>query len=169
MNHINIAIELNRNRDVFREMLHGVDDAQVKWKPLPEKWCMLEIVCHLYDEEVKDFRARVQQVLQDPALPLDPIDPVGWVQSRGYMQQDFEHVLHTFLAERMKSVNFLNSLNNPHWDNTYLHPKLGPMPASLFLHNWLAHDYHHIRQINELKYLYLKTKSKDPLSYAGEW
>src|SRR5882672_8592876 len=100
MNHINIAIELKRNKEVFRHMLHGIDDAQIKWKPAPEKWCMLEIICHLYDEEMKDFRARVQSVLEDPSIPLTPIDPVGWVTSNEYMRQDFEQVLHQFLAER---------------------------------------------------------------------
>jgi len=169
MNHINIAIELNRNKEVFRNMLHGVDDIQVKWRSQPGKWCLLEIICHLYDEEIKDFRARVQQVLQDPLLPLEPIDPQGWVTGNSYMQQDFEEVLHNFLAERGKSVNFLNTLTYPKWDNVHYHPKFGPMPASLFLHNWLAHDYHHIRQINELKYMFLKAHSTDALNYAGNW
>lgn len=27
--------------------------------PAPEKWCLLEIVFHLYDEEREEFRARV--------------------------------------------------------------------------------------------------------------
>ncbi len=169
MNHINIAIELNRNKEVFRSMLHGVDDVAIKWRPSPEKWCLLEIICHLYDEELIDFRARVQQVLNEPQLPLSPIDPIGWVASHHYMQQDFESVLHNFLAERGRSVNYLNALVAPRWDNVHEHPKFGPMPAILFLNNWLAHDYHHIRQINEVKYLYFKAVCKQPLNYAGNW
>jgi hypothetical protein len=43
------------------------------------------------------------------------------------------------------------------------------MSARLFLHNWLAHDYLHIRQINRLKFAYLKAHSDISLDYAGAW
>jgi hypothetical protein len=39
----------------------------------------------------------------------------------------------------------------------------------MFLHNWLAHDYLHIRQIIRIKYDYLKKTSGEILLYAGEW
>jgi hypothetical protein len=35
--------------------------------------------------------------------------------------------------------------------------------------NWLAHDYHHIRQVNRRLYEYLQFKSKANLAYAGNW
>ncbi len=169
MNYLKIAIELSHNKEVFRSLLHGVEKEQYNWKPAPEKWCLLEVICHLYDEECEDFRARMQQVLLDPHQPLQPIDPQGWVSSRGYMQKDYDNVLHAFLVERSRSVNYLNALVMPNWGNTHIHPQLGPVTASLFLSNWLAHDYHHIRQINELKYQYFKSKITEPLTYAGNW
>ena len=169
MDHITIAQELERNKGVFERILAGLGPEQYLWKPEPAKWCLLEIVCHLYDEEREDFRQRVQLVLQDPALPLPPIDPKGWVDSRKYLEQDYELMLNNFLAEREISVSFLRSLEAPKWANIYQHPVLGAMPASLFLHNWLAHDYHHLRQINELRYLFLKAHSDDALTYAGNW
>ena len=169
MNYLNVTIELSRNKEVFRNLLHGVEKHQYTWKPAPEKWCLLEIVCHLHDEECEDFRARAQQILQDPEQELAPIDPVGWVTSRNYMQQDYDNVLHAFLVERGRSVNYLNSLVTPMWHNTHNHPKLGPVSANMFLQNWVAHDYLHIRQINELKYRYFASKADEPLDYAGKW
>jgi len=169
MNHIVVAIELARNKEIFRNTLHGLDSTMVRWKPAPDRWSLLEVICHLYDEELYDFRARVQHVLTVPELPITPIDPLVWVTDNNYMQQDFETMLHNFLTERVKSVNYLNQLVVPRWQNVYQHPTLGPMPASLFLHNWLAHDLHHIRQINEIRYQYLKMQSPDGLEYAGKW
>jgi hypothetical protein len=55
------------------------------------------------------------------------------------------------------------------WHNTHIHPQLGTVTASMFLSNWLAHDYLHIRQINELKYLYFKQKTDESLEYVGNW
>jgi hypothetical protein len=169
MNYLKIAIELAHNKEVFRSLLHGVEKEQYLWKPAADKWCLLEVVCHLYDEECEDFRARVQQILHNPDHALAPIDPEGWVIDRKYLSKDYDHVLHAFLVERGRSVNYLNALVTPMWGNTNMHPVLGPVNASLLLSNWLAHDYLHIRQINELKYLYFCSRTDEPLTYAGNW
>lgn len=169
MNHKAITRDLLRNRDVFKALLSGLPYEEYSWKPGPDKWCLLEIVCHLYDEEREDFRARTAQVLETPAKPLPPIDPTGWVTERDYINQDYSDKLNLFLKEREKSVDWLQTLRSPEWDNAYEHPKFGPMTAKLFLSNWLAHDYLHIRQILKLKFEHLKQDSDETLTYAGLW
>jgi hypothetical protein len=169
MNHNKIIQELIRNKLVFNELLTGLTDKEFLWKQNSDKWCLLEIICHLYDEEREDFRTRTKQVLESPELPLPKIDPVGWVIERKYLQQNFSEKLKDFLSEREQSVKWLQSLKNPKWENAYNHPKLGKMTAKLILANWLAHDYLHIRQITKLKYDHLKSKSDEDLSYAGNW
>ncbi len=164
-----ITNDLERNRYVFDQLLSGIQRQQYLWKPLQEKWCLLEVLCHLYDEEREDFRARLQHVLEQPQHPLPSIDPQGWVTSRQYKEQDSDGMLKKFSAERMHSVEWLKSLTNPAWDDEHQHPKFGAMSGKLFLTNWLAHDYHHIRQITELKHDYLKAQSGESLSYAGDW
>lgn len=169
MKHYKMIDELARNRDVFKSLLMNISREEYLFKPTPEKWCLLEIVCHLYDEEREDFRARVKQVLADPEKLLLPIDPVGWVVEREYLKKDYTEMLQKFLYEREESVEWLQSLASPQWSNTVIHPKLGPLSAWLFLTNWLAHDYLHIRQVIKLKYDYLKTQSGEDLLYAGNW
>ena len=71
----------------------------MRWKVSPEKWCLLEIICHLYDEEREDFRARLQSVLNDPSQALPLSDPEAWIASRQYLQQDFAAKLDAFLQE----------------------------------------------------------------------
>ena len=161
--------ELNRNKNVFRALLQGIPREMQGWKPLPEKWSLLEIVCHLFDEEREDFRARLSHVIDMPEEPLPKIDPVAWVTGREYARQNFEKKLTAFIEERIKSVEWLASLKNPPLDNAYIHEKFGPMSGYLFLNNWLAHDYLHIRQIIRTKYEYLKVLSPVELGYAGEW
>ena len=169
MEYNKIIQELTRNKLVFKELLTGLGQEEYLWKQNPDKWCLLEIICHLYDEEREDFRTRTKQVLESPELPLPKIDPVGWVKERNYLHQNFSQKLDDFLSEREQSVKWLNSLENPKWNNAYDHPKLGKMTAKLFLSNWLAHDYLHIRQITRLKFDYLNYKSGEDLSYAGNW
>lgn len=164
-----IITELDRNKKVFEANLSGLNRTQTLWKPAKQTWSLLEIICHLYDEEREDFRARTKQILESIDKPFDPIDPVGWVESRKYIEQDFDKKLKDFLNERQKSIKWLNSLKNPDWKNFYKHPLFGKMTAGMFLANWLAHDYIHIRQIVKIKYAYLQSKSPENLKYAGDW
>lgn len=164
-----ITQSLSQNKKVFNDLLIDLTEEIYMWKPNPEKWCLLEIICHLYDIEREDFRARTKHMLETPAEPLPPVDPQGWVISKNYIQQDYDKKLNDFLLEREKSIRWLQALKNPKWDNAYEHRKFGKMTAGMLLSNWLAHDYLHIRQITKIKYDHLKELTKEDLSYAGSW
>lgn len=164
-----IIEQLAKNHNVFKELLMDINIEDYLWKERPDTWCLLEIVCHLYDEEREDFRQRTRLVLEDPRQELPKIDPVGWVKERQYTDQDYNKMCSLFLQERQQSVNWLKSLESPQWDQAYIHPVRGEMSAALFLSNWLAHDYLHIRQIIRIKYNFLKQLSSEPLDYAGNW
>jgi hypothetical protein len=161
--------QLARHGEVFRALLTDLAQDEIRWKPSPEKWCALEIVRHLHDEEREDFRARVMHILDTPDLPMPKIDPAGWVAERKYMDQDFHDVLDRFLAERERSVTWLRGLVDAPWGNIYMHPKVGAMGTDLLLANWVAHDLHHIRQLTNLRYGNLKAHTTVPLDYAGTW
>ena len=164
-----IINKLENNGKEFAVAMAGLSKEEIAWKPAPEKWCLLEVVCHLHDEEREDFRARLKQVLDDPQKPFASIDPVKWVTERNYMEQDFEYMLSQFLTERGESLKWLRQLKEPKWDNAYVHPKFGPLSAKFLLSNWLTHDYLHFRQILKLKYDFLKFSSEQNLDYAGNW
>jgi len=169
MDHAWAVGQLARHRDVFHALLTGLGDDEVRWRPEPGKWCVLEVVCHLHDEEREDFRARLRSVLEAPAAALPPIDPVGWVTSRRYLEQPYAATLDRFLAERDASLRWLRGLERPAWTNAHPHPRFGPMSAELFLANWVAHDMHHLRQVNALRHDWLAHAGRQPLDYAGRW
>lgn len=166
---LQIVQQLKKNKLVFLELLQDVDPDLVYWKPAEDKWCLLEILCHLYDEEQDDFRFRVKWVLERPGEAPPPFNPIDWVLEHKYMQQEYEPMLFKFIAERENSLRWLDDLQDPNWDNHYDHPKLGKLTASYFLSNWLAHDYLHMRQILKMKFDYLEHISGNDLNYAGTW
>lgn len=169
MNTTYIIEELKRNKTVFNDLLKDLNKDMYTWKPFAEKWSLLEVVCHLYDEEMEDFRARVKHTLENPELPLTPIDPVGWVTERKYAERDYDTALQKFLSERDHSIAWLTTLTDPKWDNAHKHTKFGDLTAEMFFTSWLAHDYLHIKQITKIKYDYFKSVVGDRISYAGEW
>ena len=168
MNHLKIIEHLRVNRDVFKNLFQTVSDEQARWKPGMDRWSMLEVINHLYDEEREDFRKRLELVLNNPDDSWPPIDPEGWVVQRSYNDRDLEQSLQNFFDEREKSLRWLNTLESPNWQATHCHPQMGPMSAELILANWLAHDMFHIRQTIDLHFNYL-SKAVEPVSlnYSG--
>lgn len=169
MNAEYIISQLDKSRSLFRELLEVHDHHFITYRPSEQKWCLLEIVCHLADEEREDFRNRVDSALHRSHEEWPSIDPAGWVTQRNYMGQDYFEKVSEFLHEREKSVHWLKSLNEPVWDSFYDHPKLGRMTAYYLLNNWLAHDYLHIKQIIKLRFDYLRDICGLDSNYAGEW
>jgi len=169
MDYKNIFSKLEENKSVFHGHLKNCSPEEYLWKNSPNKWCLLEVLCHLYDEEREDFRTRVSCSLEKPHQAPPPIDPVDWVTSRKYLDENFNEKLELFLLEREKSVEWLRSLDQPEWENGYDHPEFGKRTARQYLINWLAHDYMHLRQILGLKFGYLKFTSGENLNYAGNW
>jgi hypothetical protein len=161
--------ELTHNAGAFHQLLHGSTPEEYLWRPAENKWCLLEIVCHLLDEEKEDFRARVHHILHTPDAPMTPIDPQGWVQSRKYLEKDFEESLAEFEKERIASTQWITQSANMRWGNEHQHPTLGTLSAKMMLANWVEHDYLHLRQILNLRHALLLHKSRVSLDYAGNW
>ena len=170
MDHSFIIGNLEKNQTTFHGLLSDIQESEYLFRPAAGKWCLLEIVCHMYEEEIYDFGARVKHTLEKAVGDLQKIDPEGWVKSKGYVDWNYNETLDNFLNERKRSVKWLRSLKDPEWKNEYVHPKFGGMSAEFFLTNWLAHDYLHFRQITFTKYNYLKQISGGiDIQYAGEW
>lgn len=164
-----IINNLGNNKNIFSVLFNGLSKDEYLFKPNDDSWCILEVACHLIDEEIEDFRTRVRMVLHSPDEPLPKINPKGWVNERNYLQRDFDTMVQLYIREREKSLDWLLSLQSPNWQSTHVHPTLGPVTASYFLENWLAHDYLHIRQITRLRYQYLQKLCMNTLQYAGNW
>jgi len=55
--------ELEHSTEMIRALLAGVDPEAARLKPSAESWSILEVVCHLYDEEREDFREHLDFIL----------------------------------------------------------------------------------------------------------
>lgn len=154
---------------MFSAILDGLDTDLIRFRPHPEHWTILEIISHLHDEEIEDFRTRLDLTLHSPEKIPPHINPEKWVSERKYMENSFSDKLAQFISERTKSVLWLESLASPNWNSKNLHPTLGIFTARKYLENWLAHDYLHIRQITRIKYQFLSQNTSMDIEYAGTW
>ena len=161
--------ELARGVDSIRVLVAGMTHVEARSKPSPEAWSVLEVICHLYDEEREDFRQRLDIMLHRPHEQLPPIDPEGWVTARQYNQRDLAEMLDNFAAERAQSLVWLKGLSAANWEAEYVTP-YGSMKAGDMLASWVAHDNLHMRQLVELRRSRLVSLAAPyDVGYAGEW
>jgi len=157
----------NHNAEAIKRLVITISDTQARWKSISTDWSILEVINHLYDEEREDFRQRLDLLLHHPEQPWPGIDPVGWVTERRYNERDLATSLANFLQERAASIAWLQSLEQPKWENSYHHPAAGSISAANLLFCWLGHDLLHLRQLTQLHWQYLEQSF--PLNYAGDW
>lgn len=160
---------LLQHAQAIEQLVTDVSDAQARWRPAPESWSMLEVICHLCDEEREDFRARLRHILdQAPGLPPET-DPQGWVTARQYNQRALRGAVEQFMQERKASLDWLRTLRAPDWERAVEGP-FGRIAAGDMLAAWAAHDLLHLRQLVELRYAYLRQAAAPyRIDYAGRW
>src|SRR5215207_11201491 len=111
----NFYRELENSTEMIRALLLGITQDEAKIKPNPESWSILEVVCHLYDEEREDFREHLDLILHRQTEEWHSIDPEGWVMERKYNEKNFIEMQTKFFAERQTSLEWLHSLSEADW------------------------------------------------------
>jgi hypothetical protein len=155
---------------IIAALLQDMSDEQLRWRPAPDSWSALEVLCHLYDEEREDFRVRLDLTLHRPEEPIPAIDPQGWVAARGYQSRDGGEMLEGWLAERRRSLDWLRALESPDWERPCADPNLSGLRAGDFLAAWAGHDLLHLRQLTEIQWAH-QAAAAAPYApdYAGDW
>lgn len=161
--------ELTNNTGMIRALLSGISQKEARIKSNADAWSILEVLCHLYDEEREDFREHLDFILHRQNEEYHVIDPQGWVKLRKYNEQNFKSMQRKFFNEREKSLIWLKNLKNTDWNISYK-SQWGTMRAGEMFASWVAHDNLHIRQLVELRRAYIEriTLPYD-IQYAGDW
>jgi uncharacterized damage-inducible protein DinB len=162
--------QMTRNAEAIRALLHTVSDEQADWKPGPDIWSLKEVMAHIYNEERIDFLKHLKEMFSTPPQPWGEFRSEELVSVESCRQ-----ALESFLTEREASIAWLKALVSPDWDAVSRTP-FGPagdmlvLSAGDVLVSWVAHDFLHIRQLNEVLYAW-NEKQASPYSvqYAGGW
>ena len=147
-----------------------LSDADARWRPESGGWTLLEIVNHLADEEVLDFRQRLRLTLEAPEADWPPIDPEGDIERLGYNERGLAESLERFARARAETVTWLRGLEAVDWSTKHEHPSFGSMRAGDLLASLSAHDALHLRQIAARLFDLSRRDFPDfDTRYAGSW
>lgn len=155
---------------ILDSLVAGIPDEDLRWRPDPEAWSILDILDHIHLEELQDFRPRLESTLEDPQRAWPPLDPPAALDERRARPHDVRDTLDAFRDARADSVRWLRTLGEEPWTNTYAHPVIGPLRAGDLLASWAAHDALHLRQLAHRR-LQLADRDTADFSpaYAGDW
>lgn len=161
--------QLEHNAGRIAALCQHLPDEQARYKPAPDSWSVLEVVNHLLDEEMHDFRDHLDFILAPEGKEWKTIRPVEWVTERKYNERDLGESLANFQRERATSIAWLDSLEGIDWATRYTN-QYGSMRAGDMFAAWVAHDQLHLRQLVELHRAYTELAAKPyELVYAGDW
>ena len=148
------------NRDPLRVMratpstlealVGGVRRPRLTRRTAPDKWSILEIVCHLADTELA-MAWRVRNALATPGVDLAWFDEDRWARQLGYNERPVRPQLSLFRALREANLALLRAMPKNRRDTAYaMHQVRGRQSLSQLVRMEAAHDLNHLRQIRTL-------------------
>jgi FMN phosphatase YigB (HAD superfamily) len=119
---------------------------ELKRRPVPNEWCLTEVLCHLRDTEVEINLPRLHMMLEleEPFIPARNTDK--WAVERDYKNQDAVSAFNDFVSARKRTVSLLKSLTDE-WKHKARHAIFGPTNLLELVKFMAEHDRLHIRQI----------------------
>jgi hypothetical protein len=115
---------------VVRALVAGVDQAQLRRRPGPGEWAMIEVVGHLADTEERAL-ARVRRMLGEDNPPLEPFDQKALAEQHRYLELDLQGELDRLEVLRQQHVAELEALDGPAWERTGRHGEHGELSVEL--------------------------------------
>jgi hypothetical protein len=129
----------------------GLPDKTLRYKPSPEKWCILEILGHLADIEIM-YAYRIRQMLADKKPVLAPIDQDAWARHLGYLETPPAELVALYGLNRHHNLRLLRRLKSKDFDKSAYHPELKrSMTVAEIVKMMGVHGETHLGQIERLK------------------
>ena len=159
--------ELARSVELLPMLLAGLEGAAWRARPSPAEWSPVEIVCHLRDEEVDDFGARLRVILAGGPR-FAPNDPEQNAMTRRYREADPADALAAFVTHRRATLDLLAAAPPERLAATAERPNGGRLSGLDLLASWVAHDRLHLQQLaGTLARLWANRWAPLDVGYAG--
>jgi len=129
----------------------GLPDETLRFKPSPDKWCILEVLGHLADIEIV-YAHRFRQMLADKQPVIAPMDQDAWAQNLGYMETPAPELVALYGLNRHHNVQLLRRLKPGDLKKSAYHPELKhDVTVADYVERLGTHGANHLQQIERLK------------------
>jgi len=129
----------------------GLSDAALRYKPAPNKWCILEILGHLADVEIV-YGHRLRQMIAQKDSVISPMEQDDWARHLGYMEASPAELLEIYKLNRRANMRLLRRLRPEELKKADFHPEFNRnFTLAELIERLAAHGPNHLGQIERLK------------------
>jgi hypothetical protein len=129
----------------------GLPDKVMRYKPSPDKWCILEILGHLTDIEIV-YAYRLRQLLADSKPVIAAMDQDQWARNLGYMDVPAPELVALYGLNRHHTLRLLRRMKPEDLAKAAYHPELQKdVTVAQLVEQMAGHGANHLQQIEQLK------------------
>jgi len=134
------------------DLLQDLDEETLRWRPIPNKWSIKEIMCHLRDMECESYLARYTRMLSEETPFLPNVDQDRLAAERDYINQDARAALAEFKTLRAQTIATLEAAPPAEWSRAGMHEAAGLLSIEEFVTNRQikGNDLNHLVQMKDI-------------------
>ena len=129
----------------------GLSEQILRYKPSPDKWCVLEILGHLADVEII-YAYRLRQMLADTKPVIAPLDQDAWARNLNYLDSPPSELVEFYGLGRHHNLRLLRNLKASDLSKSAFHPEMQrEITVADLVERMAGHGAVHLQQIEKLK------------------
>jgi hypothetical protein len=129
----------------------GLSEQILRFKPAPDKLCVLEILGHLADVEII-YGYRLRQMLADTKPVIAPMDQDAWARNLNYLDCRPSELVAFYGLGRHHNLRLLRSLKPSDLSKSAFHPETQrETTVAELVEKMGGHGAAHLQQIEKLK------------------
>ncbi|MBI3651154.1 MAG: DinB family protein [Acidobacteria bacterium] len=133
------------------DLLGDLDDETMRWRPIPNKWSIQEIMCHLRDMERLAYLARYRKILAEENPYLENVDQNRLAYDNDYLNQDTSAALEEFKNLRTETVRALAAISVEDWSRAGVHETDGRLTIEQLVNRQInGNDLNHLNQMKDI-------------------
>jgi hypothetical protein len=133
------------------DLVAGMSDDELRWRPIPNKWSIGEILAHLRDVEREVFQPRLRRTLHEDNPVFELFDQNQAAADRNYAEQSGRAALDELKALRAETAADLRRVPVEMWSRVATHPERGALTVEEQVTRQIKnHDLSHLVQIKDI-------------------
>jgi hypothetical protein len=150
MDRADITDYLRQVPDLICEAIQGLSDNELRCRPSPDEWSVLEVCCHLRDAAEIEGQ-RIRRLVEEDEPTLQPYDQEALARERDYQGDDRRRVVIALRAFWGGLAYQLEGLSDEEWERGGTHPEIGPVTVRSRAELEVEHARQHLEQIKAIR------------------
>jgi hypothetical protein len=146
MDRVEILGFLRGASDLIAHACRDLTEAQLRLRPAPGEWSLLELACHLRDSAIEEGM-RARRMIEEDNPTLEPYDEQAWAVERHYQEDDPEKVMTALRAYWTGYAYQLERFTDGELERPGMHPEQGLATVRRRAELEVEHVQQHLEQM----------------------